>query len=65
MFSILFLAKELIGQAPPKGPLPEGFGSVQLLGKTLYIDFFFPFEAVIVLFLIAVVGAVYIARKAA
>lgn len=44
--------------------LPDGFGSVQSIGKALYLDFFFPFEAVILLFLIAVIGALYIARKA-
>ena len=42
---------------------PEGFGSVQSLGKVLYIDFFFPFEAVILLFLVAIIGALYIAKK--
>lgn len=48
---------------PPQKPLPYGFGSAEELGKTLYIDFFFPFEAVILLFLIALVGALYIGRK--
>lgn len=41
----------------------EGYGSVQALGKMLYLDFFFPFEAVIFLFLIAIVGALYIAKR--
>jgi NADH-quinone oxidoreductase subunit J len=44
-------------------PLFEGFGTVEKLGNTLYIDFFFPFEAVIFLFLIALIGALYIAKK--
>lgn len=39
------------------------YGSVQALGKALYIDFFFPFEAVGVLFLIAMIGALYIGKK--
>lgn len=43
--------------------LPQDFGTVQALGKALYIDFFFPFEAVTFLFLIAVVGALYIGKK--
>ena len=46
-------------------PLPANYGSVQALGETLYVDFFFPFEAVGLLFLIAVVGAHYIGKKAA
>ena len=36
---------------------------MQTLGKALYLDFFFPFEAVILLFLIALIGALYIAKK--
>ncbi len=45
------------------GTLPADFGTVQSLGKALYVDFFFPFEAVILLFLVAVVGALYIGKK--
>lgn len=43
--------------------LPVGFGNAASIGKSLYIDFFFPFEAVLLLFLIGMVGAVFIARK--
>lgn len=39
------------------------FGSVESLGRTLYIDFVFPFEALMLLFLVAIVGAFYIARR--
>lgn len=38
------------------------FGSVQNLGKTLFTDFLFPFEAISLLLLIAMIGAVVIAR---
>lgn len=48
-------------QAQPE--VSSGFGTVESLGKTLYIDFFFPFEAVVLLFLVAVVGALYIGKK--
>jgi NADH-quinone oxidoreductase subunit J len=48
---------------PPKQVLTPGYGTVQALGKTLYIDFFFPFEAVILIFVVALVGAVYIGKK--
>lgn len=41
----------------------KSLGSAGALGKVLYTDFFFPFEAVSVLFLIAVVGALYIGKK--
>jgi NADH-quinone oxidoreductase subunit J len=43
--------------------LPANFGTAEGIGKALYLDFFFPFEAIILLFLIAVVGALYIAKK--
>lgn len=63
VFSLLYLIKRLIDLPPPKESLPEGFGTVQSLGQLLYIDFFFPFEAVILMFLVAVVGALYIGKK--
>ncbi len=43
--------------------LPQGFGDVETIGKALYLDFFFPFEAVILIFLVAVIGALYIGKK--
>ncbi|MFI0434663.1 MAG: NADH-quinone oxidoreductase subunit J [Parachlamydiaceae bacterium] len=43
--------------------LPEGFGSAQAIGQALYLDFFIPFESIVLLFLVAVVGALYIAKK--
>ncbi len=44
-------------------PLTEQFGTAQSLGKLLYVDYFFPFEAVILLFLIAAIGSLYIGKK--
>ena len=41
----------------------QHYGTAHSLGRLLYIDFFFPFEAVIMIFLAAVIGALYIARK--
>lgn len=63
LLTLIAIGSRLIGLPTAKGELPEGYGTVQALGKALYIDFFFPFEAVILLFLIAVVGALYIAKK--
>lgn len=60
---LVFLGKQLMGLPSTGQSLPGDFGSVQKLGKILYIDFFFPFEAVILLFLIALVGALYIGKK--
>ncbi len=40
-----------------------GYGTVDTIGKALYVDFFFPFEAVTLLFLVAMIGALYIGKK--
>ena len=44
-------------------PLTLDYGSVESLGRALYSDFFFPFEAVGLLFLVAMLGALYIGKK--
>lgn len=61
--SLLFLASRLIGFVPAKNELPSDFGTVQSIGNALYLDFFFPFEAITLLFLVAAISALYIARK--
>lgn len=63
IFAMLALLSQLRGISDSEAHLQEGFGSVQSLGKALYVDFFFPFEAVVIIFLIAVVGALYIGKK--
>lgn len=63
ILGLTFLGSHLLHFSSPLHQIPESFGTVQGLGRTLYIDFFFPFEAVIFLFLIAVVGALYIGKK--
>lgn len=61
---LLFLSTQLNGLSTHSKQVPNEFGTVQSLGEALYIDFFFPFEAVTLLFLIAVIGALYIGKKA-
>jgi NADH-quinone oxidoreductase subunit J len=63
LLALAFLGKQFFYLAPAKEQLIEGFGTVQSLGQALYLDFFIPFEAVTLLFVIAAVGSVYIARK--
>jgi NADH-quinone oxidoreductase subunit J len=41
----------------------ESFGSVMSIGKALYIEFFFPFEGVIFIFLVSLVVALYIGKR--
>lgn len=61
---LIYAGRDFLPVASGTETLVEGFGSVQALGNDLYVDFFFPFEAVILLFLVAIVGALYIGRKA-
>ncbi len=48
--------------ATPK--VPDSFGTVRSLGELLFTDYLFPFEAISVLLLVAIVGAVMISRPA-
>ena len=43
-------------------PPPPGFGTVEAFGDLVFKDYLFPFEAVSLLLLLAVIGAVVIAR---
>ena len=43
--------------------LPEGFGTVAALGERLFTDFLLPFEIASILLLIAIVGAVVLAKR--
>jgi NADH-quinone oxidoreductase subunit J len=45
-----------------EGLPPPGFGSVEAFGDLLFKDYLFPFEVVSLLLLVAVIGAVVIAR---
>ncbi len=63
ILALIFVGTRLTGLATKATPLNPSYGTVEGLGEALYIDFFFPFEAVIMLFLVAVVGALYIGRK--
>jgi NADH-quinone oxidoreductase subunit J len=45
------------------GALPANYGSVAGIGTSLYSHFLLPFELVSVLLLVAIVGAVAIAKK--
>ncbi len=44
-------------------PMQEGYGSLKMMGMTLFNDWVLPFEIVSVLLLAAMVGAIVIARK--
>ena len=50
------------GVTPKVGMPPAEFGTIETLGDLLFRDYLFPFEAVSLLLLLAVIGAVVIAR---
>jgi NADH-quinone oxidoreductase subunit J len=71
LFAIIVLV-ELLGTVltPAGGPggaavpaLPEGFGSPAAVGRVLYTIWLYPFEITSILLLIAVVGAVVLAKR--
>ena len=74
-FGILFaliVFIELLGTVLPRSgdsprlpdvPLPEGFGSPAAIGRILYTVWLFPFEITSILLLVAVVGAVVLAKR--
>lgn len=62
ILSLLFFEWQ-IKDVQATSPLSSGYGTVEALGMDLYDTFFFPFEAMLPLFLVAIVGSVYIARR--
>lgn len=60
---LFFLGYHVDDISRERGALPTHYGTVQSLGKALYLDFFFPFEAIVMLFLVAGIGALYIAKR--
>ena len=51
------------GALPPEGPLPKEFGSPAAIGQTLYTVWLLPFEITSILLLVAVIGAVVLAKR--
>jgi NADH-quinone oxidoreductase subunit J len=44
-------------------PAPEGFGTAASVGNELFTRFYYPFEAISLLLIVAMVGAVLLAKK--
>jgi NADH-quinone oxidoreductase subunit J len=74
-FGILFAVVVLVellaillspaGESPaaPDAGLPEGFGSPAAVGRVLYTVWLYPFEITSILLLVAVIGAVVLAKR--
>lgn len=60
---MLLLGRHFLHLPNTSTTLPAEFGTVQEIGKSLYLKFFFPFEAITLLFIVASIGALYIAKK--
>jgi NADH-quinone oxidoreductase subunit J len=67
LVSVLFaavLGRALWSSAPSAFPAkPEGFGTAAILGKELFTRYFYPFEAVSLLLVVAMIGAVLLAKR--
>jgi NADH-quinone oxidoreductase subunit J len=48
---------------PAAQPLPAGFGSPAAIGRSLYTAWLYPFEITSILLLVAVIGAVVLAKR--
>jgi NADH-quinone oxidoreductase subunit J len=62
LFAVLVVAVARL-QPDPQIPPPAGFGTLQSLGAQLYTQWLLPFEAVSLLLLVAMVGAVVVAKS--
>lgn len=61
---VLWDVKDQAKALPAPGPTVDGldFGSTRAIGEVLFTEYLFPFEAVSLVLLIAVVGAIAVAR---
>ena len=59
----LCIAQIMSAKFEEKTPVPDGFGSVKAVGRLLFGDYLLQFEVVSLLLLVAVVGAIVMAKK--
>jgi NADH-quinone oxidoreductase subunit J len=52
----------VMGARPPE-PLPPGYGTALAIGRSVFTDYVYPFEAASVLLLAAMVGALILAKR--
>ena len=62
---LLIVARAIIrgGGATAFDATPEGFGTVRVLGQELFTQFFYPFEVISLLLVVAMIGAVLLAKR--
>ena len=65
-FAILpfsYLLISMLEFLPQQQPTPEAFGDIKSVGLALFNDYLLPFEAISILLLISLIGAVILAQK--
>jgi len=63
LFAVV-IGRALFLSAPSTFPdKPEGFGNAAALGKELFTRFYYPFEAISLLLVVAMIGAVLLAKR--
>lgn len=62
VLTVVVLAVERVGDMPWKA-VPESFGTVKAVGRLLFTQYLLPFEATSLLLLVAIVGAVVVAKQ--
>jgi len=65
IMEIVFLISNSLRTGGPGASLKESFGSPESLAQSLFTDFVLPFEIASVLLLVAIVGAVVLAKREA
>jgi NADH-quinone oxidoreductase subunit J len=60
---LAFIARGALPEAVAAVTVPEGFGSPEAVGQTLFSTYLLPFEVISILLLAAMVGAIVLTRK--
>jgi NADH-quinone oxidoreductase subunit J len=63
VFAVLLGRALLKGSASAFPAPPAGFGTVEAVGRELFSRFFYPFEVISLLLIVAMVGAVLLAKR--
>jgi NADH-quinone oxidoreductase subunit J len=60
---LVLLTRDTVLLKGPAAPLPADYGTVAATGMSLFRDFVYPFEAISLLLLVAIVGGVMLSRS--
>jgi NADH-quinone oxidoreductase subunit J len=63
MAEVVYLLATQAGLSANTSAVPEGFGSPQAVGLTLYTSYLLPFEVTSILLLVAIVGAIVLTHQ--